>query len=98
MVNMPKMGLLRLSVQTSGLFCNILEDHVYSSPVGDPRKCFYTLNSVTGTGHAKYERSFPTCIIPEDSNVKKGTPHALLMASPHNTSEGVIVQIITRPY
>ncbi len=23
----------------------------------------YTLNSVTGTGYAKYERSFPTCII-----------------------------------
>ena len=27
----------------------------------------YTVNSVTGTGHAKFERSFPTCIIPEDS-------------------------------
>ncbi len=73
-----------------------------------------TLNSVTGTGHAKYESRFPTCIIPEDSactmfpsthlkyvymasshaNVKKETPHVLLMVSPHNTSEDVLMDVV----
>ena len=32
--------------------------------------------------HLKYMAS-------SHANVKKGTPHVLLMASPHNTSEGV---------
>ncbi len=32
------------------------------------------------------------CMASSHVNVKKGTPHVLLMASPHNTSESVVLE------